>query len=53
MPEKSKSNPQMDGNGNQFPMNEIILRFDKMMHNSNRQKTEKREMLLKVGNGSG
>ena len=33
-----------DGN-NQFPMNEIILRFDKMMHG--RQKTEKKEMLLK------
>jgi len=32
--------------GNQFPMNEIILRFDKMMQNG-RPKTEKREMLLK------
>ena len=45
VPEKKSSNPQMDGNGNQFPMNEIVLRFDKMM--SGRQKTEKREMLLK------
>merc|ERR1719207_328109 len=31
--------------GNPFPMNEIILRFDKMMQG--RQKSEKREMLLK------
>jgi len=45
VPEKKSGNPQFDGNGNQFPMNEIILRFDKMMHG--RQKTEKREMLLK------
>ena len=35
----------MDGGTNQFPMNEIILRFDKMMHG--RQKTEKKEMVLK------
>jgi ATP-dependent protease HslVU (ClpYQ) ATPase subunit len=35
----------MDGGNNQFPMNEIILRFDKMMHKG--QKTEKREMPLK------
>ena len=46
VPEKKSGNPQFDGGGgNQFPMNEIILRFDKMMHG--RQKTEKREMLLK------
>ena len=45
VPEKKSGNPQVDGSGNQFPMNEIILRFDKMMHG--RQKTEKREMLLK------
>ena len=46
VPEKKSGNPQFDGSGgNQFPMNEIILRFDKMMHG--RQKTEKREMLLK------
>ena len=36
----------MEGGGNQFPMNEIILRFDKMVSNG-RPKTEKREMLLK------
>ena len=36
---------QMDGGGNQFPMNEIILRFDKMMHG--RQKSEKKEMMVK------
>merc|ERR1712072_930663 len=29
----------------QFPMNEIILRFDKML--AGRQRTEKKEMLLK------
>ena len=45
VPEKKNGNPSFDGNGNQQPMNEIILRFDKMMHG--RQKTEKREMLLK------
>jgi len=45
VPEK-KPNAQMpDGQGNGFPMNEIILRFDKMMHQ--RQKMEKREMPLK------
>jgi len=45
VPEKKPQggNP-MDGN-NQFPMNEIILRFDKMM--AGRQRTEKKEMLLK------
>jgi ATP-dependent HslUV protease ATP-binding subunit HslU len=46
VPEKKSGNPQFEGGGgNQFPMNEIILRFDKMMHG--RQKMEKREMLLK------
>ena len=46
VPEKKGSPPGMDGNGNnQQPMNEIILRFDKMVQG--RQKTEKREMLLK------
>jgi len=45
VPEK-KPNAQMDpSQGNGFPMNEIILRFDKMMHS--RQKMEKREMPLK------
>merc|ERR1719453_1802315 len=45
VPEK-KPNTQMDpSGGNGFPMNEIILRFDKMMHS--RQKMEKREMPLK------
>ena len=45
VPEKKPQggNP-MDGN-NQFPMNEIILRFDKML--AGRQRTEKKEMLLK------
>ena len=46
VPER-KSGPQMGGgggDGNQG-MNEIILRFDKMMHG--RQKLEKREMPLK------
>jgi len=47
VPEKKSGGPQMDGGGNQFPMNEIILKFDKMMHNSGRPKTEKREMMLK------
>ena len=32
--------------GNQFPMNEIILRFDKMMAGG-RGKTEKREMMVR------
>ena len=45
VPEKSKGGPQMDGGPNQ--MNEIVLRFDKMMHNQGKPKTEKREMLLK------
>ena len=40
VPEKKSGNPQFDGNGNQSPMNEIILRFDKMAHG--RPKTEKR-----------
>jgi len=45
VPER-KPNAQGDpSGGNQFPMNEIILRFDKMMHG--RQKMEKREMQLK------
>jgi len=46
MPEK-KSGPggQFDGGNGGAPMNEIILRFDKMM--SSKPKTEKREMLLK------
>ena len=40
---KGGGQPGMEGNP--FPMNEIILRFDKMMQG--RQKSEKREMLLK------
>ena len=45
VPEKKGGGGQVDGGGNQFPMNEIILRFDKMM--AGRQKSEKKEMLLK------
>lgn len=46
VPER-KGGQQFDpsGGGNSFPMNEIILRFDKMM--SGRQKSEKRSMLIK------
>ena len=44
VPER-KSGPQMGGGGDGNGMNEIILRFDKMMHG--RQKLEKREMPLK------
>jgi len=45
VPEKKSGNGSPDFGGNQFPMNEIILRFDKVMHG--RQKSEKKEMLLK------
>jgi len=44
VPEKKSGGPQLDPSGG-FPMNEIILRFDKMM--SSRQKMEKREMPLR------
>merc|ERR1719221_222213 len=45
VPEKKANPPQLDpSGGNAFPMNEIILRFDKM---HGRQKMEKREMALK------
>jgi len=45
VPEKKANPPQMDpSGGNSFPMNEIILRFDKM---HGKQKMEKREMPLK------
>ena len=43
---KSGSEPNFGGNGQFPPMNEIILRFDKAM--GQRQKAEKKEMLLKV-----
>jgi len=43
VPEKKSGGPQVDPGS--FPMNEIILRFDKMM--SSRQKMEKREMPIK------
>jgi len=46
VPEKKNGGNPMEGGNGQFPMNEIILRFDKMMH-SGRQKTEKKEMLLR------
>jgi len=45
VPTERKGNPNDPQNGNQFPMNEIILKFDKMM--PGRPKSEKREMLLK------
>jgi len=45
VPERKPSGQGDPANGNGFPMNEIILRFDKMMHG--RQKMEKREMSLK------
>lgn len=45
VPEKKPSGNPQGPEGNAFPMNEIILRFDKMMQG--RQKLEKREMLLK------
>ena len=45
VPERKPSANVDPGGGNSFPMNEIILRFDKMM--AGRQKLEKREMALK------
>lgn len=45
VPERKPNGQGDPSGGNQFPMNEIILRFDKMMHG--RQKMEKREMQLK------
>jgi len=46
VPTERKGGPNdPQSGGNQFPMNEIILKFDKMM--PGRPKSEKREMLLK------
>jgi len=45
VPTERKGGGNDPQSGNQFPMNEIILKFDKMM--PGRPKSEKREMLLK------
>ena len=45
VPEKKPSGGNVDSGANGFPINEIILRFDKMMHG--RSRMEKREMPLK------